>query len=82
MGASRRLDLTATFSIGAVTFLALPDSVDEMLRAADGFMYEVKRSGKDDMKLDAVGDAGAPAGFVRSDGAGPAELRVPEPRKW
>ena len=35
-----------SFSIGAVTFLSLPDSVDLMLNKADSLMYEVKKSGK------------------------------------
>jgi len=35
-----------TFSIGAITFIRLPDSVDEMIKRADDFMYSVKRSGK------------------------------------
>ena len=35
-----------SFSIGAITFLALPNSVDEILETADSLMYEVKKSGK------------------------------------
>jgi diguanylate cyclase (GGDEF)-like protein len=35
-----------TFSIGAVTFEAVPDSAEEMIRLADAVMYEVKQSGK------------------------------------
>ena len=37
---------TVSFSIGAVTFLSLPDSVDLMLKKADSLMYQVKKSGK------------------------------------
>jgi len=36
-----------TFSIGVVTFLRPPASVDEMILRADERMYEAKRSGKD-----------------------------------
>lgn len=35
-----------TFSIGAVTFEALPDTVQDMLQEADRLMYKVKNSGK------------------------------------
>ena len=35
-----------TFSVGAVTFEAVPDAAEEMIRLADALMYEVKRSGK------------------------------------
>jgi diguanylate cyclase (GGDEF)-like protein len=44
-----------TFSIGAVTFLAPPQSVDDMLGHADGLMYEAKRSGKDGARFEVVG---------------------------
>jgi diguanylate cyclase (GGDEF)-like protein len=35
-----------TFSIGVVTFLQLPKSVDEMVKQADGLMYTVKTGSK------------------------------------
>lgn len=35
-----------TFSIGAISYIHAPDSVDDAVRAADALMYEVKRSGK------------------------------------
>lgn len=35
-----------TFSVGAVTFLSYPESVDEVIRAADQLMYEVKQNNK------------------------------------
>jgi len=41
---ARNWDLT--FSIGALTFLSYPESVDEVIGAADRLMYEVKRGGK------------------------------------
>lgn len=37
---------SVTFSMGIVTYLQPADSVDQMLRAADKVMYEVKRQGK------------------------------------
>lgn len=39
-----------SFSIGAITFLTLPGSVDVMLELVDHLMYEVKHSGKNGMK--------------------------------
>jgi len=41
-----------TFSIGAMTFLEIPASVDEMIRQADTLMYAVKNSGKDGIRLE------------------------------
>jgi diguanylate cyclase (GGDEF)-like protein len=35
-----------TFSIGAVTFLAPPESLQEMIKRADEAMYSAKASGK------------------------------------
>jgi len=37
---------TVTVSMGAASFLKPPDSVDEMIRQADGLMYEAKQGGK------------------------------------
>jgi diguanylate cyclase (GGDEF)-like protein len=39
-----------TFSIGALTFLAMPGSVDEMVSLTDALMYEVKKGGKNAVK--------------------------------
>ena len=39
-----------TFSIGMVTYLKAPPSTDEMIRVADRLMYEVKDSGKDELR--------------------------------
>ena len=39
-----------TFSIGLVTYHAIPDSVEETIRAADALMYEVKHKGKNDLR--------------------------------
>ena len=39
-----------TFSIGVLTFLAMPASVDEMVSLTDGLMYEVKMGGKNAIK--------------------------------
>jgi diguanylate cyclase (GGDEF)-like protein len=41
-----------TFSFGVVTFLKTPESVDEMIRKADGLMYAVKAEGKNAIKFD------------------------------
>ena len=40
------LETQVTFSAGGVTFLTPPDSVDDMINAADALMYEAKRGGK------------------------------------
>jgi len=39
-----------TFSIGALTFLTMPHSVEEMVRLTDELMYEVKVDGKNAVK--------------------------------
>jgi diguanylate cyclase (GGDEF)-like protein len=39
-----------TLSAGVVTYLKPPESVDEMIKTADEAMYEVKRSGKNNVK--------------------------------
>ena len=45
-----RQEWPVTFSIGVVTFLTPPDSVDGMIKVADAFMYSVKHSGKNRIK--------------------------------
>jgi GGDEF domain-containing protein len=42
--------ITATFSIGVVTFLRPPSSVDDLLKKTDAVMYSVKRDGKNTIK--------------------------------
>lgn len=42
-----RYNLTLTCSIGALTCVAPPPSVDELIRKVDHLMYEAKRGGKD-----------------------------------
>jgi diguanylate cyclase (GGDEF)-like protein len=42
--------LSATFSVGVVTFLRPPSSVDDLLKKADAVMYSVKRDGKKSIK--------------------------------
>lgn len=44
--ATDRKGWPVTFSIGVVTFVTPPDSVDSMIQAADGYMYAVKHGGK------------------------------------
>lgn len=39
-----------SLSIGAVTFLSIPDSVETMLEEADKLMYRVKKSGKNQIE--------------------------------
>lgn len=45
-----------SFSIGAVSYKTLPDSVEEVIRQADALMYEVKRSGKNRLLLKEYGE--------------------------
>jgi diguanylate cyclase (GGDEF)-like protein len=42
--------LPATFSIGVVTFLRPPSSVDDLLKKTDSVMYSAKREGKNMIK--------------------------------
>jgi diguanylate cyclase (GGDEF)-like protein len=49
-GAISRERWPVTFSIGVATFLRPPASVDEIIRRADGLMYEAKQKGKDSMQ--------------------------------
>lgn len=49
--------LDATASIGAVTFLHAPDSIEDVIAVADRLMYDVKKSGKDGVRQRIVGDS-------------------------
>jgi diguanylate cyclase (GGDEF)-like protein len=48
--AMQEQDWPVTFSIGAITFQPPPPPLDEMVRLADGLMYEVKSTGKNAIK--------------------------------
>jgi diguanylate cyclase (GGDEF)-like protein len=50
-----------TFSMGAVTFLAPPVSVQGMIAAADQVMFSVKNSGKNRLQQEVRGSAGSDA---------------------
>ena len=39
-----------TFSVGVVTFLSAPESVDQMVQRADEIMYSVKQAGKNHLR--------------------------------
>jgi diguanylate cyclase (GGDEF)-like protein len=47
--------VAASFSTGVAVFLTAPDSVDEVIRKADGLMYEVKRGGKNAVRYRVFG---------------------------
>ena len=47
MDTMRQRQWPVTYSIGAVTYTAPPESIDELIHRADELMYSVKRSGKD-----------------------------------
>jgi diguanylate cyclase (GGDEF)-like protein len=55
LDAMRQEGWPVTFSIGAVTFLKPPDTVDEMLNEADILMYAAKNSGKDTIHFGTFG---------------------------
>jgi GGDEF domain-containing protein len=40
-----------TFSVGVVTFLEVPETVDDMVRLADAAMYEIKSTSKSGMSF-------------------------------
>ncbi len=48
--AMREKGCNVTFSVGAVTYLDPPNSVDSMINDADRCMYSVKRDGKNNIK--------------------------------
>ena len=62
--AAARLQAATTIqcSVGCVTWLALPSTVDEMLRQADALMYEVKREGQGQLRHHVIGDTVAHSG--------------------
>jgi diguanylate cyclase (GGDEF)-like protein len=43
-----------TFSIGAVTFLSPPESIDNMIKRADEVMYSVKQAGKNHLRQEEI----------------------------
>lgn len=59
LAAMRAQHWPVTFSIGVVTFLTPPANVDEMIKVADKFMYEVKHAGKNSIVHRQIEDRGA-----------------------
>ncbi len=53
------------FSIGGITVLTAPETVDAVMARADALMYEMKRSGAGQLRHEAMGVAAAPAGPPR-----------------
>ena len=51
----RRAPVPVTVSLGAVTLLVAPDDVESIVQKADSVMYEMKKEGKDQIRLDVVG---------------------------
>lgn len=45
-----------SFSMGLVTYLKSPATIDEVVGRADGLMYEVKEKGKDALRWEVVGE--------------------------
>lgn len=54
--AVKRKKWGVTFSIGVMTFITPPGSVEEMVKIVDHLMYSVKKRGKDQMKHDMFGE--------------------------
>lgn len=59
-----------TFSVGLVTYYSAPHSVDDMLKRADGLMYEVKSQGKNGFRHEVV-----EAGMIRELSTPPRAVR-------
>ncbi len=53
--AMRKNGWPATFSIGVVTYVNTPDSIDTMIKKTDALMYDAKSAGKDMIKYDVSG---------------------------
>jgi diguanylate cyclase (GGDEF)-like protein len=58
---TRRAGWPVTASVGVVTFDTPPDSVDDLLRAADDAMYSAKRGGKNALRHTTAAPAALPA---------------------
>lgn len=50
-----RNEWAITFSIGAITFLEAPESVEDMVRRTDAILYAVKRNGKNHIQQQEIG---------------------------
>jgi diguanylate cyclase (GGDEF)-like protein len=66
--------LPVTFSIGAVTFLAPPENIDELVKFADTLMYEAKAAGKNRVRHIVVGAPGTPAHGAPAAGTDATDL--------
>lgn len=61
VGAMKRRDWPVTFSVGAVTFIAAPDSPGEVIELADRVMYQVKHGQKNAVRHAQYGSEGLSA---------------------
>jgi diguanylate cyclase (GGDEF)-like protein len=52
--ASRQSKIVVTLSMGVVTFEDMPNTVNDLIRAADNLMYEAKKEGKNITKFQTV----------------------------
>lgn len=64
--ALEKLGWKVSFSVGAVTFLTAPASVDDILRASDSCMYGAKKRGKNSVFHETIGDFSAAGPDKRS----------------
>ncbi len=53
-GATREAGWPLTFSVGAISFDSVPDTPESALHKADALMYEVKRSGRNNLRVEAA----------------------------
>ena len=51
-GATREVGWSVTFSVGAISFDSVPESPEAALHVTDALMYEVKRSGRNDLRVE------------------------------
>jgi diguanylate cyclase (GGDEF)-like protein len=68
-----------TFSIGALTCVTIPDSVEALVTAADRLMYSVKAAGKDTVKYEIFDNNSVPPNFIDPGGEkkGQAWMHLP-----
>lgn len=65
------------FSIGAVAFVGVPNSLDSMVSFADAVMYSVKRSGKNNVSITLMGIAAGPMRSAVAAAGSAAQVEEP-----
>ncbi len=57
LGAMESRNWPITFSIGIITFQTAPKTLEELVKTADGLMYEVKKNGKNNIRHQVFAEA-------------------------